>query len=99
MLFEGLRHLTSSVTSGSACLMSSRRRARVAPRQSMRSAMRASISFAAEAPLVPAFAGLFVFFAVGIFMAVAFFLMVRALASARAAPFCDVRQKEHVEAA
>src|SRR5690242_13003307 len=41
----GLTHFHSSTTSGSACLISARSRARVVPRQSSNSAIRASISW------------------------------------------------------
>src|SRR5581483_5151509 len=53
--FDGFRHLTSSTTSGSACLMMRQTRASVSPRQSPSSLILASISRAAESPFPPAF--------------------------------------------
>src|SRR5262249_29505953 len=41
--FDGFLHFTSSITSGSACLMRSRTRASVSPRQSVRALILASI--------------------------------------------------------
>src|SRR5262245_33001910 len=56
--FDGFRHFTSSTTSGSACLMSVRRRASMSPRQSFIDLIRASnsraneVSFESSAELV-----------------------------------------------
>src|SRR2546421_266525 len=53
------RHFHSSITSGSAALMSARTFASTSPRQSPRSVMRASIRRVADAPPFPSCAALF----------------------------------------
>src|SRR5262245_24502066 len=58
------RHFHSSTTSWSACLMRSRIRASVSPRQSLSSLILASIRREGEAPPVPFFEPLFVFMVV-----------------------------------
>ncbi len=62
--FDGLRHFTSSTTSGSACLMSLRTRASISPRQSPSAAILASISAAGESPPFPSCASIFFAFMV-----------------------------------
>src|SRR5262249_12272550 len=59
------RHFHSSTTSGSACLMSARTRASIAPRQSPSSLIRASISRAGELPAFPSCAPPVVFAMMG----------------------------------
>src|SRR4051794_35360302 len=57
-------HFHSSTTSGSACLMRTRTRASVSPRQSFRSLILALINWEGESPPVPSFESPFVFFMV-----------------------------------
>src|SRR3954451_11088037 len=57
-------HFHSSTTSGSACLMSSRTRASVSPRQSLSSLILASIGGEGESSPVPSSEPLFLFFMV-----------------------------------
>src|SRR5438445_6009636 len=57
-------HFHSSTTSGSACLMRSRTRASISPRQSSSSLILASISREGESPAFSSVAPLFVFFMV-----------------------------------
>ncbi len=64
MEFDGFRHLTSSITSGSACLMRARSRASVSPRQSSSSTILASMSWEGESPAFPSVETLLVFFMV-----------------------------------
>src|ERR1700752_1470378 len=64
-------HFHSSTTSGSACLMSFRIRARVSPRQSFSPLILASMSADGESPLFPSCEPLFIFFMV----VVAFFIV------------------------
>src|SRR3546814_14175098 len=52
-------HFHSSTTSGSACLMRARTRASVSPRQSLSSALLASINREGESPSFPSFGPLF----------------------------------------
>src|SRR5262245_6152866 len=55
-------HFHSSITSGSACLMSIRTRASVSPRQSPSSLILASMSREGESPPSPSFEPLLIFF-------------------------------------
>src|SRR5262249_47983461 len=65
-------HFTSSTTSGSACLMRTRMRASVSPRQSPSSLILASISREGDSPPFSSFAPLFFRVVVVFFMGVAY---------------------------
>src|SRR6266581_8290779 len=85
-------HFHSSITSGSACLMSVRTRASVSPRQSPSSLILASISREGESPPFPSFEPLF------FTIVVAFFMVAVAPLTSLMAPSGGIGQQEQVQA-